>query len=310
MKRLCVFAHWDKDCIVDEYVIYYLKTLKKVCSTLIFVSDCENIKNRQSLTGIADYTLIQNHGEYDFGSYKRGFLFAKEHGLDFDELVLANDSCYGPFYPLEPVFDKMSKKKCDFWGLTKNNYGINNAAFEPHLQSYFLIFKPQVFKSKAFEDFINSIKQEQDKGLIISKYEIGLSKTLHEHGVKSEVYIDKYNHTANTLTYKWKRLITRHKFPFVKTSVIKNGIYVLGEVKDWREVISSVSDYPLNLIENHAGRFKITEENKFSKLNLYRKIRFRVLNNSPMEVRNAIIWLEKNLYSFLNKLCFNKLQKF
>ena len=28
MKRVCVFAHWDKDNIIDDYVIYYLKALK------------------------------------------------------------------------------------------------------------------------------------------------------------------------------------------------------------------------------------------------------------------------------------------
>ena len=41
MKRLCVFAHWDRDNIIDDYVIYYLKALKQVVSTLVFVSDCD-----------------------------------------------------------------------------------------------------------------------------------------------------------------------------------------------------------------------------------------------------------------------------
>lgn len=316
MKRLCVFAHWDKDNIVEDYVAYYLKSLREVCSTIVFVSDCDDIKNPEILESIADYTLIQNHGEYDFGSYKRGFLLAKEKGLEFDELVFANDSCYGPFYSLSPIFEKMATKRCDYWGLTRNNYGIAKretadiAVREPHIQSYFLVFKPSVFNSTTFIEFIKGIGQEKDKELIISKYEIGLSKTLRESGFQEAVYIDKYNHTENALTHKWKRLITRYQFPFVKTSLIKNGIFMLGEVKDWREVISSISDYPISIIEKHAGRFDIREENKFSKLNIYRKIRFLILTNSPMELRSAVIWIEKNLFLILNKLCFNKLKKF
>ena len=44
MKRAVVFAHYDKDNIVDDYVIYYIKALKEIAETIIFVS-CNNIKN-------------------------------------------------------------------------------------------------------------------------------------------------------------------------------------------------------------------------------------------------------------------------
>ena len=80
MKRLCVFAHWDRDNKIDDYVIYYLKALKEVCETIIFVSDCNLEPNETNkLNNIADFVIAQKHGEYDFGSYKRGFLFAKKN---------------------------------------------------------------------------------------------------------------------------------------------------------------------------------------------------------------------------------------
>ena len=82
MKRLCVFAHWDRDNIIDDYVIYYLNALKEVCSTIIFVSDC-NLESNEiaKLNGIIDYVIAQKHNEYDFGSYKRGFLFIWQKSL-------------------------------------------------------------------------------------------------------------------------------------------------------------------------------------------------------------------------------------
>lgn len=315
MKRLCVFAHWDKDNFIDDYVIYYLKSLREVCSTIIFVSDCKYLDNIENLSGITDYTIVENHNEYDFGSYKRGFLFAKENHLEFDELIFANDSCYGPFFSLKPVFEKMEKKKYDYWGITRNNFGIkidntNNNSREPHIQSYFLVFKQKVFNSKLFLDFIQKIKHQDDKANIISEYEIGLSKLLQTNGYRRGVFINRYFLTENCMLYKWKRLIKWYHCPFLKTSIPKYGIYMLGEVTEWKEVIPSVSDYPVDLIIKNADRFDVTEKNQYAELNTYRKIRFHVLNNMPTGFREVVIFFEKNIFRILNALCFNKLKKF
>lgn len=315
MKRLCVFAHWDKDNFADDYVLYYLNSLKDICSTIVFVSDCERLSNIEEVSNIVDFTIIEKHNEYDFGSYKRGFLFAKENNLEFDELLFVNDSCYGPFFPLKSIFDKMSKKKCDFWGITRNNFGIkigntNLHTWSPHIQSYFLVFRPQVFNSPVFMNFINSITHQEDKAEIIYKYEIGLSKLLRMSGFKSGVLINRYFFTENCMLAKWKRLIKWYHCPFLKTSIPKYGIYMLGEVTEWRDVIPSVSDYPLDLIIKNAARFKVSEKNQYAELNLYRKIRFRVLNNMPTGFREVVIFIEKNTFKILNALCFNKLKKF
>ena len=146
MKRLCVFAHWDRDNIIDRYVIYYLKALREVCQTIIFVSDSDlDSKELSKLDGIADYKIAGRHGEYDFGSYKRGFSLIQNSGLDFDELLWVNDSCYGPFYSLKSLFEKMEKEKCDFWGLTEWNFcpvcknGIYTLKVDNfHIQTYFI----------------------------------------------------------------------------------------------------------------------------------------------------------------------------
>ena len=317
MKRLCVFAHWDKDNIIDDYILYYLQALRDVCYKIIFVSDCDlSNEETQKLAGIVDVTVARKHGEYDFGSYKKGFFYAKENNIEFDELLFVNDSCYGPFYPLKHVFDKMSKKKCDFWGLTKNSYGIKKengldiAEWNPHIQSYFILFRKSVFTSNVFLQFIQNIKQEQSKSDVIINYEIGLTKTLTHAGFKPDVYINRYSHTENCLSSKWKRLIKWYKFPFIKTSLIKNGIFVLGEIKDWEQTVESVSSYPVNIIKKNANRYKNPEPNLYKTFNLYRKIRFIVLQNCPMEMRKIVIKLEKSGYKILNTLFFHKLKKF
>ena len=110
-NNTAIFAHYDKDCIIDDYVLFYLKELKNVADRIIFVSDCELDEEQISkLKGIVDYTLAQKHGEYDFGSYKRGIQLAMENGLyeNTDNLILLNDSCYGPFGSLKNLFEEMN----------------------------------------------------------------------------------------------------------------------------------------------------------------------------------------------------------
>ena len=35
----------------------------------------------------------------------------------YDELILANDSCFAPMFPLKDIFKKADKSNCDFWHL-------------------------------------------------------------------------------------------------------------------------------------------------------------------------------------------------
>lgn len=306
MKRLCVFAHWDRDNIIDDYVIYYLKALKEVCDYIIFVSDTEC--SSEKIKGTVDAAIIGIHGEYDFGSYKRGFLYAKDHGFDFDELLLVNDSFYGPFYPLKNIFNKMDPVKCDFWGLTQNSYGIKyvdgeyKETFLPHIQSCFLLLKRSVFNSNCFKEFIDSIEHKDNKDEVVLNYEIGLSRLLWENGFKSALYINRYKHTVNPLAAKWRRLIKWYKFPFLKTSLVKRNI-----INGWESVIK---DYPAELINNNAKRLLVAEPCLWNQLNTYRKIRYVILQNLPNECRMILIFLEKHSFKILNTLCFNKLKKF
>lgn len=111
MKRLVLFAGYDKMGVVDDYVLYYLAKLATLAD-IVYVADCE--MSKKELAKLAPFTLkaiATRHGEYDFGSYKRGFLWAKESGIlgDYDELFLCNDSVYGPF-----EFDGKSTLEADF----------------------------------------------------------------------------------------------------------------------------------------------------------------------------------------------------
>lgn len=185
MKRLCFFSHFDRDGIIDDYVICYLEGLKTVAESIIFISNSGLSRQEQEkLSDIAEKVIIRENTGYDFGSWKEGLdRFGFENLEKYDEIILANDSCYGPLYPFSEMFGKMAGASCDFWGVTKNN------AIFPHVQSFFLVFRQSVFQSGVFRTFWERIVPLKGKYEMVDAYEVGLSETLTKHGFRSHSYV-------------------------------------------------------------------------------------------------------------------------
>jgi rhamnosyltransferase len=185
MKRLCVFTHYDKDSIIDDHVVEYLKGLKAVMEKLIFVSVCKlNTAEQSKISSVADKILLRKNEGYDFMSWQHGLRNEGYENLKkYDEVILANDSCYAPMFPLNEMFEKMSKKKCDFWGICDSH------SYSYHLQSYFLVFRKNILSSKDFETFWESIEPLQNKTDVVQKYEIGCSRFFINKGYRLSAYM-------------------------------------------------------------------------------------------------------------------------
>lgn len=190
-RRLAIYAAYDSEGWVDKADLYYIRALKEVADNVIYVTDNELIAGEaEKLSRDVALIMASSHGEYDFGSYKRGFFYAKEHNLlkDIDELIFCNDSCFAPVHPFSPVFEKMQTKQCDFWGITEN------IEFQRHIQSYFMVFRKEVFNATAFAQFMENVCAEATVYDVIQKYEIGLSKTLADAGFTYQSYIPYPQH--------------------------------------------------------------------------------------------------------------------
>ena len=191
-RRLAIYAAYDANGMVDKADLYYVRALRDVADNVIYVADNGLVAGEaEKIAKEVTYIKAEPHGEYDFGSYKRGLSYAETHGLleGVDELILCNDSCYAPVHPFAPIFAEMQKEKCDFWGITENT------EFYRHIQSYFIVFRPQVFNSKTFKEFFAGITVQKDVQDIIEKYEIGLSRRLAENGFIGKSYV-KYPETG------------------------------------------------------------------------------------------------------------------
>ena len=265
---------------------------KKFTKTIIFVSDSDiNDSELNKIRPYVTHAIVGKHGEYDFGSYKRGYFYAKEKNLlnECNELILANDSCYAPLFPFEEMFTKMSPQEVDFWGVTEND----SEHKIKHVQSFFMIFKPQVFNSECFNNFMNSIKKEETKQAIIDNYEIGLSKLLLENHFKYDVYCDLSKKINGAFILKYKKLIKENRIPFLKRSITldrtKREAYPIG-VKSF---IEKYTDYNYSFIEedvkknalklNTVGHVLLLFRNFLYKIKLFRKLFIEIHINKKQQ---------------------------
>ncbi len=302
MNRVCIYAHFDEKNIIDDYVLFAIEEMKKVCNEVIFVSCCD--LPQSELNKLDCHKISEIHKEYDFGSYKRGFIFAKNHELlEFcDELVFVNDSCYGPFKPLDKIFNSMVENPCDFWGLTKNKYAFKivknrtKDCYIPHIQSYFFVLRPQVFKSKCFEDFITSVQEEENKNIVIEKYEIGLTTELEAGGFECDYAIKDFYKYNNPTVYKWRKLYKKSDFPYIKCSLLrlKNSLHTT--VEGWEKLLTAEQ---VEMIEKNLSYTRRIKPMQHFAPRFLKEIVFNHLPNKKMKSRIVTRFLLKTIFAFL-----------
>lgn len=283
IKKICFFAHFDKDSLVDDYVLYYIKSLKEVCDEIIFVS-VSNVseKEQEKLNPyIAKFINKENKG-YDFGSWKAGMEFIGFENLQkYDEIIIANDSCYAPIYQLQEMFDKMNSVKCDFWGATKSYFGI-----QPHIQSYFIVFKKSIIKSEFFINFWKKVTNHEEKYEYVMNYELGLSKQAIKSGFKCKSYINVG--IFQCIKDSILRSIINIKRLFDKSQKIQNKIQKMNLKRKINSVISNLG--PLGVNYSLFNVFKLVKNKK------YPFIKVMLMRDNPynQNLDKIIKYIEKN----------------
>jgi hypothetical protein len=224
-KRIAFFAHYDRDGIIDDYVIFYLRALMRVSDRILFVSDCElKAGEMEKLDGIAEFVFAGRHGEYDFGSWKRCFEALNYDLSAWDEVIVANDSCF-LVQPIDEFFAKMDRMPCDWWGPTWGRdarAGIKSD--KTHINSYFVVFKRPVLESQDFLNFWRSVKKQENKIDIIIAYELGLSRLLRHLNFRSAALAKREMATV---------LHSTCKIPWVRMEIFKANEFRVGRL-DWQ----------------------------------------------------------------------------
>jgi lipopolysaccharide biosynthesis protein len=178
-----IYVHYDPDGIVHDFVVRQLQELVNVGFRIIFVTNSPKNLEKDSTFIVAQlcFRLIWRYNVgYDFGGYKDGIEAIRN--LDtVAQLLLMNDSVYGPFWPLSQALNHADPERCDFWGIT------DSWAHCYHIQSYFMLFFPKALRDESFLSFWKELKYYNHKHWIISKGEMKLTQILLKRKLRAQV---------------------------------------------------------------------------------------------------------------------------
>lgn len=240
-KNLCLFAHFDEKNRISSYVVHHLKSLHELGSDIIFISTSKQLSPIE-IAKILPFCIMvirRKNITLDFGSWRVGLGEIKNLS-EYNHLILANDSVYGPIFPLDEIFAKMNARNLGFWGIT------STCEIRYHIQSYFLVFDRNTFESEAFCKFWKHFRFYRGKLRIIEEYEIGLSSLARDSHWQLGAYIEHSQITlrdVNPTLFYWDRLIEEFRCPFLKTEVLRLNRAQSERIEEWDKIISSNSVY-------------------------------------------------------------------
>ena len=182
------------------------------------------------LKHVCDGLIIRRNEGYDYGSWMTGLRFCRDLIEQRQQLIITNDSFWGPVRPLDDLIRRLETSQADVIGLT------DNLMYQPHLQSPFLKFGKNVIQSSAFWDFWDGIACWEHKRNIVKTYEVGLPVLLQNEGLKLDSLYSK-NSNGNIFHADWRSLIKEQQFPFLKVSLLRDNPHQI-DISDWEELVN------------------------------------------------------------------------
>ncbi len=263
MRRLLIYLTYDKQNIIDDYIGYFLHSMRAVASSVIVVCNMPGIeKGLYNLTDHADSIFYRENVGLDAGGFKDALCtyVGWDKLREYDELILANDSFYGPFDDIRRIFTEMESRNVDFWGLMQRGSGeYGTTGKDPeHILSFFYVFQAPLLHSEDFRNYWEAMPYYRDYMETVKLYERQLTKHFADLGYRYDAYADiSVNESRNPRNqffqcdYLSHEMMRKRNFPFLKRKqMASNTLFCQTQenVALSMEYIEIETDYDVDLI--------------------------------------------------------------
>lgn len=213
-ERLGIYVIYDEQDIIGRSDLYLAAELRTVVSRLIVCVNGSGNVDTQDLKRYTDEIIIRNNVGFDAGAVKEVICdYLEEDGLqNYEELVISNNSFFGPFIPMREIFEDMDRKNCDYWGLS--GYMGDESLFWRGIGSYFWVFRRPVIKEHFLENFMRKYVDENNNDFleVCGIYECKMNYELMKK-FRADMYMD-----AGTLNIfeAGDLALIKYSFPIIK----------------------------------------------------------------------------------------------
>lgn len=292
--RLGIFLFFDDEGVVYDYVKYLLDDITTNFDRLVIV--CNGIITNEGKIILQKYCseiIVRPNIGFDAGGFKE--VIVDHLGFDaiseYDEVVLFNDSFFGPFYSFKTVFEIMdSRDELDYWGLTAHGetpeiFGLCPYGYRPrYIQTYFVAFRKKLTCSEIFRKFWTDMPIFKSFEEAAENFGCYFTKLFEENGFRWSVYSD----TADLESEQTEKNMSFHTFNIYemianrRLPVIKRKAFVTdkkttlrynwgGDLSKAVKYIDEKTNYDLSLIYKYLLKKYNLDDIKKS-LNLVRVI--------------------------------------
>lgn len=230
IRRAGIFVFYDRDGVVDRYAEYLLRDLNQNLEKLVIICNGKlSAIGREKLQKLCDQLYVRENAGLDAAGFQEGILhvFGWDELERYDELVLANDTFYGPFRPFKEIFTEMLSHDVDFWGMTEHLEaaapGFNISGICPsHLQTYFLVIRSNMVKSREFHEYWERMPVYSDFSQVVKKHETIFTQHFRDRGFRGEAYVDLTGlrgtalSNINCYAFAPGQLVRDHRFCAIK----------------------------------------------------------------------------------------------
>ena len=278
-KRLGIFCTYDSEGIIDDYISYLLQEAKKVLSYLVIICNGKlTPEGRETLEKYADELVARENVGFDMEAWRQGILMTKDTFKNYNEIVIFNDSFYGPLYPFAEMFSEMDSKhpEADFWGITIHGKGEDPEKLCPygyipeHIQSYFIVIREKLFHSKEFFYYWQNAEVAKTFSEAVKKHEVCFTKYFFDKSFKYAVYCDTREYERdfdikfNPYVFFAEKLLKEYHCP-----IIKKRIFYFGRGTYLNDTYGSIPRETLNFVkENTNYDVSLITKNILRKLNI------------------------------------------
>lgn len=272
MSRIAIFScNIGKNAELYEYQRFIISELNHITDKIIVIYNGEKMSDQDNDNVQWHYTSKK----FDVLMWKERILdlYEKKELSEYDELILLNDSFFGPLYSFELIFNDMNCPEIDFWGITvhgeipKNYMSLTQNKQETwprFLQRYFMVFKKNVLNDKLFLQFWTELP---DMDLYLEteqKFEFIFTNQLEQWGYCWKAYCETKEWEAKEtekymsfLLFKPFKMLTEKKLPvisrqlFIMPKEVELCYSCVNEVGKVIDFINNNTYYDMDLIYSY-----------------------------------------------------------
>jgi len=284
MKRLGIFFCYDKEKIIDEYVFYLLEDICKNLDDLCIISNFDLSDYEGSLNKFTKDIIFKSNIKLNAIAWKEVMVnhYGFDKLLEFDEIVLFDNSFFGPFYPFKILFNEMSSENIDFWGITEHDESKNSNRLCPYkkppkyIQTYFLVFKKNLVKSNEFQEYWKHLPDYTNNNELKYKHEVVFTKYFSDLGYIGKSYVqlsddELKQETMDLLTFDVYDMVVNKRVPIIK----KNVFTISRDIQLFYSLMTDIS-----------RTMNYLKDNNFYDISLIHKYLLRIMD--PNQIVNSL----------------------